>query len=57
MALHVVPTDEDHTLTPACRCGPDVDQVRRDDGSHGWLIWHWPTLDDHEPDGTDSSTP
>ncbi len=56
MALHVVPADEhDHALNPACRCEPDVDRVRRDDGSHGWLIWHWPRPES-EPDGTDSPT-
>jgi hypothetical protein len=45
VALHVVPADEDHELRPTCHCAPDVDRVRRGDGTFGLLVWHWPQLD------------
>jgi hypothetical protein len=41
-SAHVVPCNDliDHEGVEDCVCGPEVEPVRRKDGSVGWLIVH-----------------
>jgi hypothetical protein len=47
---HVVPVNDivKHDLSEDCVCGPDVQPIKRDDGSVGWVISH------HSLDGRES---
>jgi hypothetical protein len=42
--LHVIPAENTdlvrHTLADDCVCGPDMEPVKRDDGSVGWICTH-----------------
>lgn len=39
--VHTLPLEDliDH-LVDACPCGPEIEPVKRDDGSIGWSITH-----------------
>lgn len=47
---HVMPNNDqiEHTFTD-CPCGPEVDPVKRDDGSIGWVLVH------HSLDGRETT--
>ena len=52
--VHVVPVNdlvEHETDGDDCVCGPDIEAVRRDDGSVGWLVSH------HSLDGRELREP
>jgi len=50
MTYHVLPIDDlfEHSEED-CLCGPEIEPVKRDDGSIGWVITH-NSLDGREKD-------